>query len=75
MYRTPQESLAAFRWFNEVGNWEEHFSAWERFVVVYVGAAVVSIYLKIQFDDVKVFWKLTMKTYAFNDIILDVDNW
>jgi len=43
VYRTPQESLAAFRWFNEVGNWEEHFSAWERFVVVYVGAAVMWI--------------------------------
>jgi len=38
VYRTPQESLQAFRWFNEVGDWERHFSTWERLLVIYVGA-------------------------------------
>ena len=43
VYRTPSESLQAFQWFNEVGEWEKHFSAWERFVVVYIGAAAMWI--------------------------------
>jgi hypothetical protein len=43
VYRTPTESLQAFQWFNEVGEWEKHFSAWERFVVVYIGSAVMWI--------------------------------
>lgn len=38
VYRTPQESLQAFRWFNEVGDWEKHFATWERLVVIYIGA-------------------------------------
>jgi len=46
VYRTPGESLAAFQWFNEVGDWEKHFSAWERFVVIYVGAAVMWVISK-----------------------------
>ena len=43
MYRTPGESLQAFRWFNEVGEWERHFAAWERMVVIYIGAAVMYV--------------------------------
>jgi len=43
VYRTPSESLQAFQWFNEVGEWDKHFSAWERFVVVYIGAAAMWI--------------------------------
>lgn len=46
VYRTPKESLAAFQWFNRVGDWEKHFSAWERFVVIYVGAAVMWVISK-----------------------------
>ena len=43
VYRTPTESLQAFQWFNEIGEWEKHFSAWERFVVVYIGSAAMWI--------------------------------
>ena len=43
VYRTPSESLQAFQWFNEVGEWEKHFSGWERFVIVYIGAAAMWI--------------------------------
>lgn len=46
VYRTPSESLQAFRWFNEIGGWEKHFSAWERFVVVYIGSAAMWIISK-----------------------------
>ena len=35
--------MAAFRWFNETGEWEKHFSAWERYLVIYVGAAAMWI--------------------------------
>lgn len=41
VYRTPSESLQAFNWFNEVGEWEKHFSFWERNLVIYLGAAVM----------------------------------
>jgi len=46
VYRTPGESLEAFRWFNEVGNWDEHFEAWERYLVVYVGALAMFLISK-----------------------------
>jgi len=41
VYRTPGESLQAFQWFSQIGEWDKHFSAWERWVVVYIGAAVM----------------------------------
>ena len=46
VYRSPSESLQAFRWFNETGQWEKHFSAWERFVVIYLGSAAMWIISK-----------------------------
>ena len=41
MYRTPSESLQAFNWFDEMGDWPTHFEAWERYLVIYAGAAVM----------------------------------
>ena len=41
VYRTPTEALAAFQWFSKVGCWEEIFSAWERNLVIYMGAGVM----------------------------------
>lgn len=38
VYRTPGEALQAFSWFSEVGEWEKHFPAWERYLIIYVGA-------------------------------------
>lgn len=38
VYRTKDEALQSFEWFSEVGEWEKHFSSWERFLMVYVGA-------------------------------------
>ena len=29
---SPTEALQAFNWFSKAGNWNEHFSAWERWV-------------------------------------------
>jgi len=46
VYRTPGESLAAFQWFNQVGDWEKHFSSWERYLVIYFGAAVMWVIAK-----------------------------
>jgi len=43
VYRSPSEALAAFQWFDEVGNWPELFKAWERYLVIYAGAAVMYI--------------------------------
>jgi len=41
VYRTPSEALEAFRWFSVAGDWEQHFSWWERELVIYLGAAVM----------------------------------
>jgi len=41
VYRTPGEALAAFQWFSKVGCWEDLFSAWERYLVIYLGASVM----------------------------------
>ena len=41
IYRTPKESLAAFRYFSEVGEWEKNFTSFEKRVVIYVGAAAM----------------------------------
>lgn len=38
VYRTREEAVQAFNWFSQVGEWEKHFSAWERYLVIYVGA-------------------------------------
>nr|AGO64144.1 prostaglandin E synthase [Caprella sp. KV-2010a] len=43
VYRTPSESLQAFNWFDEVGDWQRLFSSWERFLVIYLGASVMWI--------------------------------
>ena len=43
VYRSPAEALQAFNWFSEVGDWETHFSAWERYLVIYVGALAMWI--------------------------------
>ncbi|CAN7992895.1 unnamed protein product [Ixodes hexagonus] len=46
VYRTRQEALQAFNYFSEVGQWESHFPAWERLLVVYVGAAAMYLVAK-----------------------------
>ncbi|XP_074654851.1 prostaglandin E synthase 2-like [Tubulanus polymorphus] len=47
IYRTPIEALQAFNHFDEVGNWEQNFSKFERLVVIYVGAAAMFIIGKV----------------------------
>ncbi|XP_014477535.1 PREDICTED: prostaglandin E synthase 2 [Dinoponera quadriceps] len=41
VYRTIDESYKTFRWFSDVGNWEEYFPLWERILVVNVGATAM----------------------------------
>jgi len=41
IYRTWDESVAAFRMFDKNGDWERIFSYWERQLVIYVGAAAM----------------------------------
>ncbi|XP_055688997.1 prostaglandin E synthase 2 [Lutzomyia longipalpis] len=41
VYRTKEEALETFEWFSDVGEWSEHFPAWERNLMVYVGAAAM----------------------------------
>jgi len=43
VYRTMQESLETFKWFDKAGDWEKHFQTWERYLVIYVGAAAMWI--------------------------------
>ncbi|TRY79215.1 hypothetical protein TCAL_17373 [Tigriopus californicus] len=43
VYRTPSEALQAFYWFEEMGDWKEHFATWERYLVIYFGALVMWI--------------------------------
>ncbi|CAL1547767.1 unnamed protein product [Lymnaea stagnalis] len=42
-YRTVKESLQAFQYFSAVGQWEQNFSFLERYVVIYIGAAVMYV--------------------------------
>ncbi|XP_055707647.1 prostaglandin E synthase 2 [Phlebotomus papatasi] len=41
VYRTKDEALETFEWFSDVGEWSQHFPAWERNLMVYVGAAAM----------------------------------
>ncbi|XP_047111752.1 prostaglandin E synthase 2-like isoform X3 [Schistocerca piceifrons] len=43
VYRTRAEAFQAFNWFSEVGEWDKLFPAWERFIMVYVGAVAMWI--------------------------------
>ncbi|XP_049784550.1 prostaglandin E synthase 2 isoform X1 [Schistocerca cancellata] len=43
VYRTREEAFQAFNWFSEVGEWDKLFPAWERFIMVYVGAVAMWI--------------------------------
>ncbi len=43
VYRTPKEALQAFEWFDKAGDWDQHFSSWERYLVIYLGAFVMWI--------------------------------
>lgn len=38
VYRTLDEAVQSFTWFSQVGEWDRHFPAWERYFIVYVGA-------------------------------------
>lgn len=38
VYRTKEEAFETFHWFSKAGDWEKHFSEWERTAVIYVGA-------------------------------------
>lgn len=40
-FRTTKEALETFEWFSETGEWSEHFPAWERNMMVYVGASAM----------------------------------
>ncbi|XP_012527154.1 prostaglandin E synthase 2 [Monomorium pharaonis] len=41
VYRTIDESYKTFKWFSEVGRWEEYFPTWERLLIVNVGATAM----------------------------------
>lgn len=41
VYRTRAEAFQAFNWFSEVGEWEKNFPAWERQIIIYVGATAM----------------------------------
>lgn len=47
VYRTPSEALQAFNYFSEVGEWEKHFSTFERLTIIYTGATVMYILGKV----------------------------
>ncbi|XP_058792265.1 prostaglandin E synthase 2 [Phymastichus coffea] len=38
VYRTLGEAYQTFNWFSKVGHWEEYFPAWERAIMINVGA-------------------------------------
>ncbi|GMR33858.1 hypothetical protein PMAYCL1PPCAC_04053, partial [Pristionchus mayeri] len=41
VYRSWNESLETFQWFQEVGDWHRTFPSWERCLAVYCGAAAM----------------------------------
>ncbi|MFH4978983.1 hypothetical protein AB6A40_005692 [Gnathostoma spinigerum] len=46
VYRTWKESFDTFRWFSEVGEWEQAFPMWERYIAIYLGAVAMHIISK-----------------------------
>lgn len=38
IYRSIGESIAAFKWFDDFGEWPKYFSSIERYVIIYTGA-------------------------------------
>ncbi len=38
VYRTLNESIAAFKWFDKAGNWDTNFNTFERYCAQYFGA-------------------------------------
>lgn len=46
VYRTFDEALQAFNWFSDVGEWEKNFPAWERYMMIYVGASAMWLIAK-----------------------------
>lgn len=46
MYRSLGEALETFRWFDEAAEWKKHFQAWERLLVIYVGAVAMWLIAK-----------------------------
>jgi len=46
VYQTMSEALATFQWFDTAGNWPALFSTWERYLVIYFGAAVMWLIAK-----------------------------
>ena len=59
IYRSVRESLPTMRWFSQVGDWEEIFPWYQRWVFVYLGAVgmrALGMYLKKKYnlnDDVR----------------------
>uniref|UniRef100_A0AC34GQT3 Prostaglandin E synthase 2 n=1 Tax=Panagrolaimus sp. ES5 TaxID=591445 RepID=A0AC34GQT3_9BILA len=41
VYRTWEESLETFKYFDKVGEWDRNFPTWERYLAVYMGAAAM----------------------------------
>nr|XP_031831142.1 prostaglandin E synthase 2 [Nomia melanderi] len=41
VYRTLDEAFDTFNWFSKVGKWEEYFPAWERFIIINIGATAM----------------------------------
>ncbi|XP_022125157.2 prostaglandin E synthase 2 [Pieris rapae] len=46
VYRTTEEAIETFKWFEVVGGWRESFPAWEVALMVYGGAAAMWIISK-----------------------------
>ncbi|CAB3406463.1 unnamed protein product [Caenorhabditis bovis] len=46
VYRTWEESLETFKWFEKVGEWHRTFPDWERVLAVYIGAAAMFLLSK-----------------------------
>jgi hypothetical protein len=46
VYRTWNEALDTFYFFNQIGEWERNFPTWERYLAIYVGAAAMYLISK-----------------------------
>jgi microsomal prostaglandin-E synthase 2 len=41
IYRTVGESMQAFRHFSEIGEWDDNFKVWEKYLCIYLGSSVM----------------------------------
>ncbi len=56
IYRSFSEALESFKWFDYAGDWQAHFSSYQRNLIIYLGSTVMyllGIRLKYKLNEIR----------------------